>query len=184
MLDASAFTEVIGILGAHGLAVPPELTAAFRAIATVEGSARVLVPDFELVPAAAAYAQERLVAGRKPDALARAVGDELLGALPIARRLPRRIDDISGQLAAGRLNLNVRLLADRRDRALLREFINLAAITFLAGVFGVMAAMLLTSGGGPEITPTLSLFQVFGYLLVLVSGVLTLRVVFDVLRRR
>nr|WP_274636590.1 AarF/UbiB family protein [Microbacterium bovistercoris] len=184
VLDASAFTEVIGILGAHGLAVPPELTAAFRAIATVEGSARVLVPDFELVPAAAAYAQERLVAGRKPDALARAVGDELLGALPIVRRLPRRIDDISGQLAAGRLNVNVRLLADRRDRALLREFINLAAITFLAGVFGVMAAMLLTSGGGPEITPTLSLFQVFGYLLVLVSGVLTLRVVFDVLRRR
>ncbi|WP_084516147.1 ABC1 kinase family protein [Microbacterium luticocti] len=183
-LDASAFTEVISILSAHGLAVPPELTAAFRAIATAEGSARVLMPEFELVAEASAYAQERLADARRPSAVAHAVADELLGMLPVARRLPRRIDQISGQLASGRLSVNIRLFADRRDRALLRDFMNLAAITFLAGVFGVMAAMLLASGAGPAITSTLSLFQVFGYLLALLSGVLTLRVVFDVLRRR
>jgi ubiquinone biosynthesis protein len=34
------------------------------------------------------------------------------------------------------------------------------------------------------VTPTLSLFQIFGYLLVLLSGVLALRVFFDVFRVR
>lgn len=61
---------------------------------------------------------------------------------------------------------------------------NLAALTFLAGVFGIMAAMLLTSGGGPTVTPSLTLFQIFGYLLLMVSGVLALRVFFDPFRRR
>jgi len=183
-LDASAFTEVIQILGHHGLAVPSELTAAFRAIATVEGSARVLDPGFNLVTEATGYAQERVDEQRRPRAIARSATDELVGMLPAVRRLPRRIDQITAQLASGRLSVNVRLFADRRDRAVLREFINLAAITFLAGVFGLMAAMLLSSGAGPDITPTLTLFQLFGYLLVILSGVLTLRVVFDVLRRR
>ncbi|WP_417563267.1 ABC1 kinase family protein [Microbacterium sp.] len=184
VLDVSAYSEVIGILGAHGLAVPPELTAAFRSIATVEGSARALTAGFDLVGASTAYAQERMEQQRHPSAVARTVADELMELLPIVRRLPHRLDQIGGQLASGRLNVNLRLLADRRDRAQLREFINLAAVTFLAGVFGLMAVILLVSGGGPAITPTLSLFQVFGYLLVLLSGVLTLRVVFDVLRRR
>jgi len=183
-LDASAFTEVIQILGRHGLAVPPELTAAFRAIATVEGSARVLDPEFNLVTEATGFAQERVDEQRRPKAVARSVADELIGMLPAARRLPRRIDQITGQLATGRLSVNVRLFADRRDRAVLREFINLGAITFLAGVFGLMAALLLSSGAGPYITPALTLFELFGYLLVILSGVLTLRVVFDVLRRR
>jgi len=47
-----------------------------------------------------------------------------------------------------------------------------------------MAAMLLTSTVGPRISDALTLYQLFGYLLVVVSGVLTLRVVFDVFRRR
>ena len=106
--------------------------------------------------------------------------DELVGLVPLVRQLPHRLDRITGSLADGRLSVNVRLLADRRDRDILRQFINLAAITFLAGAFGIMAAMLLTSLAGPMLTSTLSLFEVFGYMLVLVSSVLTLRVLFEV----
>ena len=47
-----------------------------------------------------------------------------------------------------------------------------------------MAAMLLTSTTGPEVTPSLSLFQIFGYLLLAGSGILALRVFFDTFRRR
>ncbi|MFD4958064.1 ABC1 kinase family protein [Microbacterium sp. NPDC058389] len=183
-LDASAFAEVMEVLSSNGLTAPPQLTVAFRAIATAEGTLRVLSPDFDLVAEASAYAQERISEAQRPASLARTAADELAGLLPLLRRLPQRVDRISGALASGRLSVNVRMLADHRDRALLREFFNLAAITFLAGVFGVMAAMLLTSTGGPEITDTLSLYQLFGYLLVVTSGVLTLRVLFDVFRRR
>ncbi len=183
-LDVTAFARIVAILADNGLAVPAELATAFRAIATVEGTLRVLSAEFDLIAEASAFADERIAAATAPAAAARALFDEVQHALPALRRLPHRIDRLTTDLAQGRLNVNVRLLADRRDRSLLREFINLAALTFLAGVFGIMAAMLLTSAGGPSITPTLSLFQLFGYLLVVMSGVLTLRVLFDTLRRR
>lgn len=183
-LDISAFSQVVAILAEFGLAVPPELAVAFRAIATVEGTLRALAPEFDLVAESSGYARQRLDEARKPRAIVQTGVDELAALLPLVRRLPRRIDRITGSLADGRLSVNVRLLADRRDRELLREFINLAALAFLAGIGGVMAAMLLTSVGGPAITPTMTLFQLFGYMLVAGSGVLTLRVLFDVLRRR
>jgi ubiquinone biosynthesis protein len=96
------------------------------------------------------------------------------------RELPHQVGHIAQSLAEGRMSVNVRLLADRRDRAVMRRFVNLAAVTFLAGVFGIMAAMFLISSGGPELSPTLGLYDVFGYLLVFASGVLTLRAVFDI----
>lgn len=148
------------------------------------GVAALIDPSFDFIAEATRYAKTRASAARQPLAIADAVKDELLSVLPLVRKLPQRIDRISGSLASGRLNVNVRLLADRRDRRVLQDFVNLAAVAFLAGVFGVMAAMLLTSTTGPVVTPTLTLFQIFGYLLLVVSGVLALRVFFDTFRRR
>lgn len=183
-MDAAVFSEIVGILNRFGLSVPSELTVPFRAIATMDGTLRVLSPGFDLVAEASGYADERLAEATRPPAIAREVVDELTGLIPLVRRLPHRVDRITGDLADGRLGVNVRLLADKRDRGFVREVVSLAALAFLAGVFGIMAAMLLTSTTGPEVTSTITLFQVFGYLLLVVSGVLTLRVIFDVLRRR
>mgnify|MGYP003407363527 FL=1 len=184
VIDVSAFTQMILVLTNNQLAVPSELTAAFRAMATLEGTLRVLSPGFDFVAEASQYASVRIAHAQRPSAVAKAVKTELARMIPLARRLPYRIDQITGDLADGRLSVNVRLFADRRDRALLRDFGNLASLTFLAGVFGIMAAMLLTSTDGPLVTDSISLFQLFGYLLVIASGVLTLRVFFDIFRRQ
>lgn len=183
-LDATVFSEVMSILADYGLAVPAELTVPFRTIATVEGSLQLLDPEFDFVAEAGGYAQARLREATLPTSITKAITDELLSALPIVKRLPHRIDRVTGSLADGRFGMNVRMLADSRDRSFVREIIGLAVVTFLAGVFGIMAAMLLTSATGPQLTDTLSLFQVFGYLFLVVAGVLTLRALFDVLRRR
>ncbi len=183
-LDVTVFTEMVRMLSDNRIAVPSELALAFRAVATVEGTLRVLSPDFDILSQAGEYAAERVAAGLTPKAIFTSVNDEILSVLPIVRRLPARIDRLSGALAEGRLSVNVRLLADRRDRALVRDLVNLVVVTVLAAAFGIMAAMLLISDAGPQVTPTLSLFQIFGYMLVLLSGVLALRVFFDVFRVR
>jgi ubiquinone biosynthesis protein len=183
-LDVAAFNQIIAILAANRLSVPPELSVAFRAIAAAEGTLRRLSSQFDFVAESAAYANQRLAAAKQPGVVSRTAVDELAGFLPLARKLPYRIDRISGSLADGRLSVNVRLFADQRDRKVVRELAHFAATAFLAGVFGIMAAMLLTSGQGPQVSATLTLYQVFGYLLVVASGILTLRVLFDVFRRR
>lgn len=144
-VDVAAFMQVVTVLSKHRLALPSQLTAAVRSLGTLEGTLRVLSPDFNFISEAAGYAERRLTDARQPEALMRTLTDELVGLLPLARKLPQRLDQVTGSLADGRLSVNVRLLADKRDRDVLRQFIDLGAITFLAGVFGVMAAMLLTS---------------------------------------
>ena len=184
VIDVSAFTQVILVLTANRLAVPAELTVAFRAVATLEGTLRILSPEFDFVTEASSFAARRVADAQRPGAIVDSLEQAFEEMLPLVRRLPHRVDRITGDLAEGRLSVNIRLFADRRDRTLLRDFVSLAALTFLAGVFGIMAAMLLTSSNGPAVTNTISLFQLFGYLLVLASGVLTLRVLFDVFRSR
>ncbi|MGN8026196.1 ABC1 kinase family protein [Microbacterium sp. 22242] len=182
-LDAAAFSRVISVLGAYKLAVPPQLTVAARAIGTVEGTLRVLSFDFDFVTGSADYAQQRIKEARAPQAVFRAGVDELTRLLPVARELPHQVGRIAQSLAEGRMSVNIRLLADRRERTVMRRFVNLAAVTFLAGVFGIMATMFLISSGGPQVSPTLGLYDVFGYLLVFASGVLTFRAVFDIFGR-
>lgn len=183
-LDAAALAEKITVLSRHGLAVPSELTLPFRALGTVEGSLRALDPEFDLITAATAYTESRKHALREPATLKEALEGETATLLPMLRRLPHRVDRLGDDLARGRLSMNVRILADRRDRWFLRSIVDLAALTFLAGVFGIMAALLLTSGGGPQLTDTLTLFQIFGYLCLVVAGILTFRVLFDTMRHR
>ena len=67
---------------------------------------------------------------------------------------------------------------------MIRGLVHEVLLTLLAGMSGIMATILLVSSNGPEVTPTLGLYQIFGYTLVVVSAVLGLRVLFDVFRRR
>ncbi len=183
-IDVTVFTEMVRMLTENRIAVPSELASAFRAVATLEGTLRHLSPNFDMLSQASSYASERIAHGFAPKAVFTSMSDEITTLLPLIRRLPQRIDRLTGSLVDGRLSVNVRLFADNRDRTLVQGLVNTIAVTVLAAAFGVMASMLLISDGGPQVTPTLTLFQIFGYLLVVLSGVLTLRVLFDVFRIR
>lgn len=73
------------------------------------------------------------------------------------RRLPRRLDRISGSLERGRLGLNVRLLADAGDRRYLTGLAHQFVLTFLAATLGVMAVLMLGLHGGPNVTHKVTL---------------------------
>jgi len=183
-MDMTVFTELVRLGNTHGLAVPTEVAAAFRAFGIVEGSLRTLSPDFDMISRTRSFAATELGPRLRPDAVRTAVTDELVDVLPLLRKLPRHVDRIAAAAEEGRLRANIRLLADRRDRELVTGWLHLAVLTFLAGATGIMAVLLLDNSAGPEITPTMSLFQLFGYLLIIVSGILMLRALFDVFRHR
>ena len=56
-------------------------------------------------------------------------------------------------------------------------------VTFLAGVTGIMALLLLCAAGGPQVAPTVGLYQLIGYFLLVISFILGLRVLAPVFRR-
>src|SRR5450755_2302762 len=108
--------------------------------------------------------------------------DELISLVPMLRRLPRRLDRITGSLEHGRLGLNIRLLADQSDRRYLTGLVHQLVLTFLAATLGVMFVLMLGLHGGPRVTHTITLYAFIGYCLLVFAGILALRVLVLVFR--
>ncbi|WP_077801661.1 AarF/ABC1/UbiB kinase family protein [Streptomyces sp. JHA26] len=203
--DSETFTALFRMLSRFGLAVPPEIAAVFRALATVEGTLTQLAPGFDLLEEARAFAvgmvteDLRFRRRRRPDedgagngfelpgfpSLAHSAAHELLSVLPMLRRLPRRVERISSALEEGRLGVRVRVLADERERRFVTGLLHQLTVTLLAACTGLMGVMLAVFGTrrGPHVTEQLELYPLLGYHLLAVSAILMLRALHTAMRR-
>ncbi len=182
--DVEMFGDLFVLVSRFGLSVPPEIAAVFRALATLEGTLGVLSPGFNIVVESRAFANEQITERLTPESVRRTMAEELQSVLPMLRRLPRRIDRITGAVEQGRLSMSMRLFADERDRSFVTGLLHQVMLTVLGATAGVMAVLLLGSSGGPQVAPDVGLHQVFGYNLLIVSVLLGLRVVVAVFRPR
>ncbi|MEJ7704605.1 MAG: AarF/UbiB family protein [Geodermatophilaceae bacterium] len=182
-VSVAMFTELFKIVASHDLGVPPEVAAVFRALGTLEGTLRLIAPQFDLVAATRRFAAQQVSDQLAPDQLRATVTQELATLLPMLRRLPRRLDRIAGAAEQGRLGINVRLFADDRDRRVVTGLLQQVLLTVLGATAGLMAVLLLGTAGGPQVTNVVSLYQLFGYNLLVISVVLVLRVLVLVFRR-
>jgi ubiquinone biosynthesis protein len=176
------FTDLFRIVSEHGLSIPPEVAAVFRALGTLQGTLEQLAPGFNLVDQTRSLAGRYLAAQLDPAAMRQALNEELTTLLPMLRRLPRRVERIASAAEHGRLSVQVRLFADERDRRTVTVLLQQVLLTILAATAGVMAVLLLGAGGGPRVTATVSLYQLFGYSLLVVCVVLALRVLVVIFR--
>ena len=180
--DVRMFTDLFRIITDHGLAVPPEIAAVFRSLATMEGTLTQLAPGFDIVTEARRFAADQLAGQFSRDTLRQTAIDELASLLPMLRRLPRRIDRIAGALETGRLSHNVRFLADASDRRYVTGLLHQVLLAFLAAAAGVVAVMMIGLHGGPNVTPAVTLYAFFGYCLLVVAAILAVRVLVLVFR--
>jgi ubiquinone biosynthesis protein len=180
--DARMFTHLFPIVADYGLAVPPEIATAFRALATMEGTLTQLAPRFDIVAEARSFGGKQLAAQLSPEAIRNTAADELAALTPMLRRLPRRIDRIGGALEDGRLTVSVRLLADPSDRRYLTGLLHRALLAFLAAAAGIMAVLMIGIHGGPALSKTVSLYSFFGYCLLVIAAILAVRVLVQVFR--
>ena len=181
---AEMFTDLFRLASRFELAIPPEVATVLRALATLEGTLSLLTPGIDIAAEARQYAADRVAAQLSPAAAPKSAAEEMVALLPVLRRLPRRFDRVTGALEQGRLSLNVRLFADERDRRVVTGLTHQFLLAFLGVASAIVAAILLGTSGGPEITPTLSLLQLIGYNLLIVGGILALRVLYIIFRSR
>jgi ubiquinone biosynthesis protein len=181
---AEMFTDLFRLAAQFELAIPPEIATVLRALATLEGTLSLLTPGIDIAAEARQYAADHVAAALSPAAVPKSVAEEVGALLPVLRRLPRRFDRVTGAMEQGRLSLNVRLFADERDRRVVTGLTHQFLLALLGAASGVVAAILLGTPGGPQISPTMSLLQLIGYNLLIVGGILVLRVLYVIFRSR
>jgi len=182
--SAELFTDLFRLGSRFELTIPAEVGTVLRAMATMDGTLTLIEPGFDLVVEARQYAAAHVTGQLSPRAVQKTAADELMALLPLLRRLPRRADRITGAMEQGKFSVNVRLFADERDRRVVTDLTHRFLLTLLGAATGIGAVLLIGAPGGPEITPTVSLFQVIGYNLLLVASILVLRVLFAIFRNR
>ncbi|GGV91624.1 AarF/UbiB family protein [Streptomyces massasporeus] len=176
--DREMFADLFAIVSRHGIGVPPEIAAVFRALATMEGSLERLVPGFDIVAEARSFAVTQHLQKLRPEAVGRSLAEEVLGLVPMLRRLPRRVERIGSAVESGRFTVSVRMFGDAEDRRFVRSLVHEVLLAFLGGVIGLVGVQLLRTPGGPRLGEDLELFELFGYNLLVISCVLVLRVLF------
>ncbi|HUR06395.1 MAG TPA: AarF/UbiB family protein [Nonomuraea sp.] len=179
------FTDLFRIVSEYGLSIPPEVAAVFRALATLEGTLVRLSPGFNLIGEARSFAGRYLAEQLDAATIKETLSQEAVALLPMLRRLPRRVERIASAVEHGRFSMNVRLLADDRDRRYVTGLLHQVLLTVLGATAGLMAVILLGIDGGPRVSAglSMSLFQLLGYNLLVISAVLVLRVLIIVFRR-
>ena len=178
---AGMFAALFGLVTRYGFGVPTQIAWLFRTLAALEGTLRLIDPEFDLVQAA--RRQGTSLMDTSPESLRDQLSADLVGLLPTLRRLPRRLNKITADFQQGRTTLNVRLLGDPDDRSFLLNLTQQMIIAILASAATISAIILLTATGGPQLSPTIGLYAIFGYCLLFVGCVLALRALILVFRR-
>jgi ubiquinone biosynthesis protein len=178
-IDPNVMQDLVSLLAQFGIQLPGDLVVLSRALATLEGTLRVIHPEMSLIAAAT----EQIGASTGPTILDRdqIVRDELVAALPHLRRFPDRIDRILTLTSRGELRL--RTVVDEDSARILRTLVNRGLFTAIGAAFlGVSAILLVSADEGPAVASGTGLFDVFGYGGLMVGTVLLLRVVAAVAR--
>jgi ubiquinone biosynthesis protein len=178
-MDPSVLEDLVATLTQFGIRLPGDLVILTRALATLDGTLRVLVPGMSMVAAATELLTSTTAPPPiEPEALVRR---ELEAALPHLRRLPERIDRIL--TLTGRGELRLRHIADEDQHRIVRTLVNRALLAAVGSAFLVASAMLLVARDpGPTLATSAGLFEIFGFGGLFAGTVLLLRVVAAVAR--
>jgi ubiquinone biosynthesis protein len=172
----AVFGALVRLVTAAGIAVPPQVAAAFRTFASLEGTLDRLSPGYDLVAGARDHGRPLLHRLVTPEAVRRKATQQLLGFAPELERLPRRVTRLVRDLEEGRFTVTVRAFSDPADRAFLSGLVQQVIMTLVAVGAVVGAVVLLVADGGPMLAPELPWFTVLGAALGFVGTVLAVRV--------
>ncbi|MFD6135915.1 ABC1 kinase family protein [Isoptericola sp. NPDC056618] len=172
----AAFAGLVRVVTSAGMAVPPQVAAAFRTFASLEGTLDLLSPGYDLVAGARDHGRPLLHRLVTPEAVRRKATQQLLGFAPELERLPRRVTRLVRDLEEGRFTVTVRAFSDPADRAFLSGLVQQVIMTLVAVGAVVGAVVLFVADGGPMLAPQLPWFTVLGAALGFVGTVLAVRV--------
>jgi ubiquinone biosynthesis protein len=179
---AAMLIELLQIFLTLGIAMPPTTSLLFRTLATLEGTLRTLCPGYPLVQASEDFAAELVQERMSPTTWQQAAQEELAGVMPLLRRAPRHLDHIATIIERGETRARLSLFSDERDVRAVTNLVNRVVLAVLGGVLGLISVALLAVPGGPQVTGSTSLFDVFGYMGLFLATVLMLRTLITVMR--
>ncbi|MFN2290077.1 MAG: ABC1 kinase family protein [Anaerolineae bacterium] len=141
----------------HKVYLPGDLALLARTIITMEGTARMLDPEFVLVDAVRPFAMRMVRERLLPVVAGRRALRALRQAADLAQAFPRRVDDLWDQLEAGDVTFGVELRRLELIINKLNSMVNRISYSVVVAALIVGSALLLLGGREAWVMPVLGL---------------------------
>ena len=181
-MSMALFTDLFQLLLEFGIGFPAEIGVLFRAVATLEGTLRLLSPGFNIIEEARAYAGTMVRDTITLSSLSKLLQDEITTLAPLLHRLPSRLDRITANMERGKFAMNMRVVADERDQHFIATQVGRLSMAVIGSLIGLMSVYLISIKGGPQLAPSFSLNEFLGYMGLFSGVVVMMRVVVAILR--
>ncbi|WP_372883050.1 ABC1 kinase family protein [Psychromonas sp.] len=163
-------TELMSLLREYALNLPPDLILLVKALITLEGVARQLDPDFDMVAQADPLLQQLMLARHSPDALAKRGWQAMAGTAELLIGLPQDLRQLLRSARSGRFQLHVdvtrlKTFGNQLDRAASRMAVGNVVAAMIIG-----SSIVMTVEGGPTLFG-LPLFGILGFVGAAIGGI-------------
>lgn len=172
---AAALQEMVEILRTHGISLPPEVGLLIKVLVTLEGTTRLLNPQFNLMELMQPFHRKLLLRRLSPQHRIRKLRRVYLAFEQLAESLPQRIAEILEQVQSGKFDVHL-------DHRGLEPSVNRLVLGMLSSALFLGSTLLLSRQVPPVLFPQnpwyLGLYRVsvFGIVGCTVSILLGLRV--------
>lgn len=161
--------DLTGLMRAHDLALPADLTLLLKAFVSLDGMGRQLDPRFDMV-AAARPILERLIWQRHgPEALAAAARQGLGDSARLATRLPGDLSRLLDAALRGRLGLRVELAQIEQIVERMRQSVTHLTLAVIVAALTV-GSSIVTAASGAELPFGLATFAMLGFFGAVIGG--------------
>ena len=157
------FSDLVGILRQHQLALPPDLTLLVKAFVTLEGMGRELAPDFDMASEALPLLEKALRARYTPTSIAKRGWQTITEMLDLAVGLPQDLSRLLHAARNGRLELHIDVTHLKRVGNQLDNAANRLTVGVVVAALIIGSSIVMTVPGGPTLFG-LPAFGLFGFL--------------------
>lgn len=182
--DENIFRLFVDVLRRNRMALPPSLLLVFRTLASLEGTLRKLVPDYDMVARALEIAPRMALSLVSPRGamLSAQTWTALLAEQTL--RLPRRLESLTRSLDDGTLEVRLRAFESENERSWVDSIMGRITTTVIGITLVIAGIMLTVDEGGPMVTGDVPAFSFLGSIVGLGGLLLLLRSLRTALRRR
>ncbi|MDI6742017.1 MAG: AarF/ABC1/UbiB kinase family protein [Smithella sp.] len=167
---ARLLQDVLDIATKNKIRVPPVIFLMIKAFAAVEGIARLLDPEFDMVGHAAPFVKKAKLARYSPQKIAENLFTTLSDSLTVLRMLPREVMQIIKLARQNKLTVNMEMRGlDNLLRTLDQVSNRLSFSVIIAAL--IIGSALLLAFGTPPLVYGISLIGMLGFCAAAVLGI-------------
>jgi ubiquinone biosynthesis protein len=177
--------RLTAVVREHGIVLPSDLTLMFKALVTLEGSARKYDPDFRLVDRLKPFVDRALAARYAPAEMGRRGGASLGHFIGLVGSMPRELARLLKDARRGRLRIDLDLKRlDGFGRGLQSTIDRLTVALMTASVV-IGSSLVMTVTSGPELfgLPIFTLLGSLGFLMAFCNSVWVIVAIWRARRR-